>query len=243
MKRTLTLLLAAALMFSATVLSSCDDADDIIDPDDDVLENLVGDTDDDVYVTIAKGGIVLAYEDVDLRDADNDGTLTVSDALYLAHEEKYNGGASAGFASEMSDYGLSLTKLWGDESGSFGYTVNNVSCMSLADPVKAGDHIVAYVYTDTATWSDIYCYFDKAELDINENAQFTLALTMNTYDAEWNTVQIPVEGARITINGNTTDYVTDANGKVTLSLTDDAIISAVSDTMTLVPPICSVDVD
>ena len=66
---------------------------------------------------------------------------------------------------------------------------------------------------------------------------------MNTYDAEWNTVQAPVGGARITINGITTDYVTDADGKVTLSLADDAIISAVSDTMTLVPPICSVDVD
>ncbi len=235
MKKFLTLLLASALMLSATVLSSCDDADDII-------EDAV-DTDDDVYVTIANGSIVLAYEDVDLRDADNDGTLTVSDALYLAHQEKYNGGATAGFASEITDCGLSLTKLWGDESGSFGYTVNNVSAMSLADPVKAGDHIVAYVYTDTVAWSDTYCFFDKAELEVNENASFTLTLKMNTYDAEWNTVQAPVESARITVNGNTTDYVTDADGKVTLSLTDDAIISAVSDTMTLVPPICMVDVD
>ncbi len=243
MKKFLTLLLASTLTLSALVLSSCDDADDIIDSADDALDNIVGDTEDDVYVTISKGNIVLAYEDVDLRDADGDGALTVADALYLAHEEEYNGGAAAGYASEMTDYGLSLAKLWGDESGSFGYTVNNISCMSLADQIKAGDHIVAYVYTDTVAWSDTYCYFDKAELDIKENTQFTLTLTMNTYDAEWNTVQAPVEGARITVNGNTTDYVTDANGKVTLSVSDDAIISAVSDTLTLVPPICSVDVD
>ena len=226
MKKSLTILLASMLIFSTLALSSCGDA-----------------ADDDVYVTIANGNIILAYEDVDLTDADGDGTLTVGDALYLAHEENYSGGAAAGFASEMTDYGLSLTKLWGDESGSFGYTVNNVSALSLADTVKAGDHIVAYVYTDTTTWSDTYCFFDKAELDVKENTKFTLTLTMNTYDAEWNTVQAPVEGARITVNGSTTDYVTDASGKVTLSLTDDAIISAVSDTMTLIPPVCSVDVD
>ena len=235
MKKFLTLLLAAAFMLSASVLSSCDDADDII-------EDAI-DAGDDIYVTITNGNIVLAYEDVDLKDTDGDGALTVNDALYLAHQEKYNGGTAAGFASEMTDYGLSLTKLWGNESGSFGYTVNNTSAMSLAEPVKAGDHVVAYVYTDTVAWSDTYCFFDKAELEINENTSFTLTLKMNTYDAEWNTVQAPVGGARITINGITTDYVTDADGKVTLSLADDAIISAVSDTMTLVPPICSVDVD
>ena len=227
MKKTLTILLVSALILvSAVAFTSCDDA-----------------ADSDVYVTITNGNIVLAYEDVDLTDADSDGALTVNDALYLAHEEKYTGGAAAGYASENTQYGLSLMKLWGNDTGSYGYTVNNVSAMSLADAIKPGDHIVAYVYTDLTAWSDTYCYFDKVEIDAKKNMEFMLTLTMNSYDAEWNSVSMPVEGAIITVDGSETEYVTDAAGKVTLSLTDDAVISAISDTLTLVPPICVVDID
>ncbi len=227
MKKTRIMLLLSALLLTFSALfASCGHT----------AEN-------DIYVTITNGDIVVAYEDVDLTDTDADGALTINDALYLAHEEKYNGGAAAGYASENTEYGLSLVKLWGNDSGSYGYCVNNVSAMSLADTVKPGDHIVAYVYTDLAAWTDTYCYFDKVELDIKEGAELTLTLAMNSYDAEWNPITLPVEGANITINGSATKYVTDAQGKVTLALTDDALISAVSDTLTLVPPICVVDVD
>ncbi|MBP5657968.1 MAG: hypothetical protein J6X52_05545, partial [Clostridia bacterium] len=79
-----------------------------------------------VYVTIANGELVLAREAVTLTDADNDGALTINDALYLAHEAKFEGGAAAGYASSTGDYGLSLTKLWGVENGgSYGYFVND----------------------------------------------------------------------------------------------------------------------
>lgn len=227
MKKTLAMFLASALILvSAVTFTSCDDV-----------------TDNDVYVTITNGNIVLAYEDVDLTDADSDGALTINDVLYLVHEEKYTGGVAEGYASENTQYGFSLMKLWGNDSGSYGYTVNNVSAMSLSDTVKPGDHIVAYVYTDLTAWSDTYCYFDKVEIDAKKNTEFTLTLTMNSYDAEWNPVSMPLEGAVITVDGTATEYVTNSEGRVTLSLADDAVISALSDTLTLVPPICVVDID
>ena len=65
------------------------------------------------YVSISDkdGKLVLVLEKIDLSDADGDGTITINDALYLAHEAEFEGGAAAGYASEQSDYGLSLTKL------------------------------------------------------------------------------------------------------------------------------------
>ena len=124
------------------------------------------------------GKLVLVLEKIDLSDADGDGTITINDALYLAHEAEFEGGAAAGYASEQSDYGLSLTKLWGCENGgSYGYYVNDASAMSLADPVKDGDRINAFVYTDLKTWSDKYCYFDKASVTAQSGESFSLVLT------------------------------------------------------------------
>lgn len=220
MKRTLSLILTALLC--TLTIPACGEAEP---------QNAV-------YVTIANGDLMLAYDAVELSDADGDGALTVNDALYLAHEENYDGGAEAGYANETTDYGLSLAKLWGtDNGGSFGYLVNNVSSMSLTDPVAVGDHVVAYAYTDLAAWSDSYCFFDVTEAAAGE---ITLTLTMNGYDEAWNAITLPVEGAIITIDGAATDYVTDADGKVTLTAKKGVVISAKSDTMTLVPPVCIV---
>ena len=230
MKKTLSIILSALLALSAVSFTACGSDD----------------SGDDVYVTVTNGSIVLAYDDIDLRDADGDNALTVNDALYLAHEENFKGGAAAGYASEMTDYGLSLTKLWGiDNGGAYGYTVNNVGAMSLADTVKPGDHIVAYVYTDLTAWSDTFCYFDKQYVDVEKNGEFTFELTLsaNGYDESFAPITTPVEGAVITINGIATEYVTDSNGKVTVTITDDCVISAASETMTLVPPICVAEVD
>lgn len=194
-----------------------------------------------VYVTISddQGNLVMASEAIDVSDADEDGAITVYDALYAAHEAAYDGGAAAGFGVENTEYGLSLTKLWGVENGgSYGYYVNNVSAYSPLDPLKEGDHLQAYVYTDLEAWSDTYCYFDC--LSIETSADFELTLTAQTFDADWNAVLHPIEGAIITVNGNETEFVTDAEGKVVIDLQESGeyVISAVSDQMTLVPPVC-----
>lgn len=195
------------------------------------------------YVSISDkdGKLVLVLEKIDLSDADGDGTITINDALYLAHESKYEGGAAAGYASEQGDYALMLTKLWGCENGgSYGYYVNDASAMSLADPVKDGDRINAFVYTDLESWSDKYCYFDKASVTAQSGESISLVLTGSGYDDNWNPVSVPVEGAKITVDGAATDFVTDADGRVSFTVSEAGshVISAVSDSETLVPPVC-----
>ncbi len=192
-----------------------------------------------VYVTISDGKLDLVRYEVALSDTDGDEKLTINDALYLAHEAAYEGGAEAGYANAETQYGLSLAKLWGVENGgSYGYYVNNVGAFSLADELHDGDNLVAYAYSDLVAWSDAYCYFDKTETAAGE---VTLTLYMVGFDANWMPVELPVAGAVITVDGENTEFVTGEDGTVTFTVSSDAsLISAASDTLTLVPPVCVV---
>lgn len=199
----------------------------------------------EVYVTIAdQGSLAVTQEKITVTDADGDHALTLNDALFCAHEEKYPGGASAGYASAVSEYGLGLTKLWGDESGSYGYYINNASAWSLADPITDGDYVYAFVYADGTGWSDAYSYFDENTVAVQAGEELTLTLSRLGYDASWNTVVLPVEGATITVNGASTKYKTDAQGKVTVVFEQagEVVISALGEGITLVPAVAVVSV-
>lgn len=189
-----------------------------------------------VYVTIANGTPVLAGLAVSVTDVDEDGMLTIADALYLAHEAAFEGGAAEGFACEQTEYGLSMTKLWGvDNGGAFGYYVNDAMAMSLADLIADGDAISAYVYTDTETWSDVYSFFDVKRVAAGE---VTLTLSSVGFDENYAPVVAPLSGVELTVNGEKTGIVTDENGQATVTVQEGDVISAVSDIMTLVPPCC-----
>lgn len=192
-----------------------------------------------VKVTISNAGnLVVTQESVKVTDADNDGKLTINDALIIIHTAKHPDGAN-GFASSVGDYGLSATKLWGVETTGIGYYVNNNSAWSLADELKDGDKLVAWLYADDTGWSDQYCYFDVDTKTVNAGTAFTLTLTGIGYDASWNLVPAPLAGATITVNGAATDVKTDAEGKATITVKNagTAVISATSD-VTIVPPVC-----
>ena len=201
-----------------------------------------------VYVTISdgQGKIVLAHEAVDVADADSDGALTVYDALYAAHEAHFEGGAEAGFAAGDMGYGLSLTRLWGEENGgSYGYYVNDASAYSLTDPLAEGDRLHAFVYTDLESWSDLYCFFSEAEvIECTPGENVSLTLNVQTYDADWNAVVSPMEGATLTIDGEDAQVITDAEGIAQLSFGETGVylVSARSDEAVLVPPVCIVNV-
>ncbi len=199
-----------------------------------------------VTVTIAdaEGNLALTQGEIAVIDSDGDGALTMHDALYLAHEAYYAEGA-AGYAAEQTDYGLSMTKLWGCENGSgYGYFINHVSPDSLLDEVKNGDVISAFVYTDNTAFSDTYCFFDVQAAEINSGETVTLTLSAASYDAEWNPITVPVADAEILIDGSASTYKTNAGGSVDITLTSggEHIISAKSETMLLVPPCCKVTV-
>ncbi len=211
----------------------------------------------DAYVTISDetGKIVVAMMPIELTDNDGDGNITVNDVLISAHDEFYadgNGSAEESYATVDSDYGPMITKLWGVENGgAYGYYINNVAGMSLNDPIKDNDHLYAFVYTDAQNYSDKYTYFDLPTYTYDGIASDTqpsieLHLSAAAFDENWSPVTVPVEGATITINDEKTDFVTDSTGTVTVDLPGGRdgvyIISAVSETETIVPPITLVKV-
>jgi len=221
--------ISAVLMMSFTLTAFPADAEDSAD----------------IIVTISDkdGNLVLIQDSVRVTDIDGDGALTIYDALYQAHEDYYDGGAEAGFGTEQTQYGLSLAKLWGTANGgSYGYYVNHNSAFSMTDPVQNGDYLYAFVYTDLTAWSDSYSFFDQDNAEIKQGDSLDLTLSRAAYDENWSPITLPVENAVITINGKETQYRTDADGKVTIILenAESSIISAKSDTLTLVPPVCKV---
>ncbi len=191
-----------------------------------------------VYVSIADNTPKLTWVGINVTDADSDGTFTICDALYCAHEQCFPEGTS-GFAYEETEYGLSLTKLGGIGDGAaFSYYHNNASPMSLLDEVKDGDSVYAFVFTDSENYSDTYCYFSENRISTTEG-EYALTLTSVGFDKNW----APVEGAEITVDGEKTGIFTDTDGIFTVTLTEgDHIISAVSDAMTMVPPVCTAKV-
>ena len=199
-----------------------------------------------VYVTIAdkSGKVVLAREEIEAKDLDGDEKVTIFEALKAAHKTCPAG--ADGFDAVDSEYGLSMTKLWGeDNGGSYGYYQNEAAAMSLSDEVKEGDRIVAFSYTDTTFWSDTFCYFDNQEATVKKGETVTLTLTALMYDLVDYTKMVPtaVAGATITVNGTAIETKTDAEGKITLTLEKgENVISASSDLMTLVPPIAKITV-
>lgn len=199
-----------------------------------------------VFVSISDdaGSLVLAHVAVTVSDGDGDGLLTICDALMAAHAAYHPDGADA-FLAEDTEWGKSLYVLWGvDNGGSYGYMLNDASPMSLLDAVTDGDHVKAYAFTDLMNYSDTYAYFTAAVAAAAVNAEVALTLNAAGYDANWNPVVHPVAGAVLTVNGEKTDAVTDDSGHAALTFTEAGVytVSAVSETMTLVPPVCIVTV-
>ncbi len=191
-----------------------------------------------VYVTVANenGEIVARYEKVAFTEG-----MTVDSALAALHAKKCEGG----YASAESAYGLSMTKLWGVENGgAYGYYVNNASPTSLADKLKEGDHVYAFVYKDAEAFSDTYAFFSAPTAEAEAGKAITLSLSSLGYDEAWNVVTLPVEGAKISIDGAEASYTTDAEGKTTLTFEKKGtyVVTAAHDAMTLVPPFVIVTV-
>ncbi|MBQ8582617.1 MAG: hypothetical protein IJ487_02630 [Ruminococcus sp.] len=199
-----------------------------------------------VLVTIsdAQGNLALTQQEIEVSDTDADGKLTISDALYLAHDAHYEGGAAAGYRAEQTAYGLSLSKLWGSENGgSYGYYLNDAFALSLVDEISSGDRINAYVFTDLETYSDTYCFFNGSTADITQGDELSLTLSAIAFDENYAPVNVPCVGAEIIINGKNSGVFTDNNGKAAFTVSDSGrvIISASSDKQTLVPPVCIVN--
>lgn len=205
-----------------------------------------------VFVTIAdKGNVVLFQQSITVIDVNHNGIFDVDDALYAAHEASYEGGAAAGYSSYESQWGLSIGMLWGDTSYCYGYWLNNASCWSLEDVVAEGNHLVAFVYSDSDFWSDSYAEFEQFDYAATAGEALTVKLDKAGYDENWNTVFSAHAGATVTVYDNegkalTEGYTVTDNGDGTYTVTVDAegsyyVVATDSDPL-LVPAVCELTV-
>ncbi len=199
-----------------------------------------------IYATVSdgEGNLVVKQQTVKATDVDGDGIITVLEALYCTHEKYFKGGASAGFATAVSDWGLSVVKFWGVETSSVGYYVNGNTMTMPSDPVKSGDYVDAFIYQDQTAWSDKYATFSKRIYEVKAGKKVTLSLSASGFDADWAPIEVPVAGATILKDGEATKKTTNSKGTATLKITEPGsyLISASSKDMTLVPPTCIISV-
>ena len=228
-KKLLSIFLAALMLFGVLGVTALADDEPIAPAPITVLTSVA-----------VRGELELALAPVTVTDRNADGVFDIDEALFAAHEQYYDGGA-AGYANAMTDWGLSVAKLWGDDGPSFMYYLNNGMAMGLADPVKDGDSLYAFVMGDD--YSDKYSFFEGNQVFTKEEEiTLPLALSYLTFDESWNLVTAPLAGAVITVDGKETGFVTDAEGKVTVTVSGsgDVVISAKTDALVIAPPVCVV---
>lgn len=225
-KRILTLLIAVALV-TAAVPCSVSAAQAV-----------------NVNITISvAGSLEAACESIKVTDSNGNGFTDIDDALYSIHK-KY----SKAYRTEDTSYGPAITCLWGDESGAYGYYLNDKLVMTnLNEKINEGDYIAAYVFKDAAGYSDSYAYFDKKTVrqNIGNDKEYTFTLTAKHtgFDENWNTVELPLAEATVKAGGKVLGS-TDANGQIEITLEKGSyIITAEKDGTVLVPPACTVNIN
>lgn len=190
------------------------------------------------YITISKygkivndkNGVPVAEAEVTLTDK---ASYCLDDVFRKAHTLYYDGNEQDGYGYDSAEaqYGLSITKLWDDTSGYFGYQVNRgtETVANLSHPVKDGDYIDLYI-NQSSYWDgqDSYTRFNASTVSAYVGDKIELTLEEAGYDDSWNTVYSPCSGASITIDGVTSAYTTDSDGKasVTFDRAGKYIISA-----------------
>ena len=219
----------------------------------------------DITVTISDEGVVrMAQETVTVIDRNLDGKFDIDEALYAAHEQAYVGGAAAGYSSYNDpQYGLSLSKLWGNESGKFGYYVNNAMSWGLGDPVHEDDSVVAYITINAYPNTDAYSYFGSNGYQAYAKQSFTVNLQEQSgYDDNWEPVFDPATGATLKLcdtelqdiatdkysvqeaeNGNYNVTIQDAGMYYLIASDDEPVIVPAVATIKVAPEPTSVEVN
>lgn len=197
-----------------------------------------------VNMTVSVAGkLEAACESISVADTNGNGFTDIDDALCCIHK-KYN----KAYKSKNTDYGPAIACLWGDESGAYGYYLNDKLVMTnLNEKINEGDYITAYVFKDAAGYSDSYAYFDKKTVrkNIGNDKEYTFTLTAKHigFDENWNAVDFPLAGATVKA-GDKVLGSTDANGQIEITLEKGTyVITAEKEGAVLVPPVCTVNIN
>ena len=115
------------------------------------------------YITMSVNGKIVEGKDGELVAEKpvlltGGESYTLDDLFKTAHDLYYDGGSEAGYSSYMGGWGLSVGKLWGDESGNFSYQINGAETFvsGLSQEIKDGDYIDAYVFENSYPDSENY---------------------------------------------------------------------------------------
>ena len=104
-------------------------------------------------------------------------------------------------AAADTEYGLSLTRLYGYEDGGFGYYVNRETmAWSPLDEITADNTEVFLFHYDYMAAS--YAVFDKAEYSGTTTDPATVTVKQMGYDADWNPVFSGIPAAVTATNGD-----------------------------------------
>ncbi len=177
-------------------------------------------------------GKAMLLRSITVRDLDTNGKYTIDEALQAAHGALCPDGA-AGYSTNNGW----VTALWGDNSGAFGYYVNDDSAQGVSDEISSGDRITAFIYCDQTSWSDRYAFFDKQSLTVAVGEEFELSLSyssmfitgsqaqatapLGVFDKESGAYSVPAafRGEKITDTFYMPTVSTDTNEKVKCSIT------------------------
>ncbi len=178
-----------------------------------------------------KYGEIIANREIELSGKES---YTANDALHALHTLYHPDGEEAyGTDVSTSDWGTYsyITKLWGDNSGKFGYQVNGGEVSTTLDtPMGDGDTLDVCIYENYYPDTEDYTKFDirYAEVIEGESVYLTLSYCSGYDDNTFAMIFSPLEGATITIDGEKTDIVTDADGRAEITVEDagNYIISA-----------------
>lgn len=181
-----------------------------------------------VYVTGANAGVLVKASDgkpifnrpVTVKDLDSDGVLTYDEALVAAHAAF----CPDGYATKVTNYGITVSKLWGVEDDVNYYFFNNQVALTVnvGESVKAGDKLYATVLKDTTNYTDFLSFFNAEEKTVEAGESFTLTLKgfQGMTSSLDSAVVIPGASVGTWNNGTFTPIsgkTTDAEGSVTLS--------------------------
>lgn len=185
-----------------------------------------------VYLTVnnkgtlatANDGSVMMNKPVSVTDTDNDGKLTVDEALKAAHIA-YN--SADGYAA--GTYGVE--KLWGTASSNTLFFVNNagLSVGVGSDTVSDGDILTASINSDDKYYADWYTHFDKAtaEAETGEEVSLTLKGHLGMAYTDEDKQDVSIANAEICIwkDGKTEklNKTTDDKGGVKLSFDEEGV--------------------
>ena len=178
-KKQMAVLLTLVLAFSVTIPVSAEGIDESVQT---VTVTLSGQAEG--AFLFAPGEYTISSNEAEkFGYKDAEGGVTILDALVYAHELTFG---EEDFTKERDNY-LQINekgwinKMFGDDSGAFGYTVNAGFAQSTFDTVKDNDNICFWIYQDQKLWSDQSVWFEQEgskvfSLKMEENTSQNLAL-------------------------------------------------------------------